>query len=129
LMTGNVESLHDSLMQFDVWRNEWRRISLGQPSADCSTCGLRQFESLTADQLESAAVLCGRQAVQISPSQAASIDLAALTQKLEATGEVKANEYLVRSRTSGYELTVLRDARSILRGSDCIAPAGSLCAG
>ena len=126
LLTGNVESLHDSLMQFDVWRNEWRRISLGQPSADCSTCGLRRFESLTADQLESAAVLCGRQAVQISPSQAASIDLAALTQKLEAVGEVKANEYLVRFRTGDYELTVFRDARSIIRGTDDIATARSL---
>jgi len=126
LLTGNAESLHNSLMQFDVWRNEWRRISLGQPSADCLTCGLRRFESLTADQLESAAVLCGRHAVQISPSQAASIDLAALTQKLRAVGEVKANEYLVRFRTGDYELTVFRDARSIIRGTDCIATARSL---
>src|ERR1700694_5358185 len=28
LLTGHVKSLHGSLMQFDVWRNEWRRISL-----------------------------------------------------------------------------------------------------
>ena len=31
LLTGQTESLHGSLMQFDVWRNEWRRISLGPP--------------------------------------------------------------------------------------------------
>src|SRR3989442_304755 len=28
LLTGHPEDLHNSLMQFDVWRNEWRRISL-----------------------------------------------------------------------------------------------------
>ena len=126
LLTGDVDSLHKSLMQFDVWRNEWRRISVGEPSADCLTCGQREFESLRAERLESAAVLCGRQAVQISPSQAATIDLAALTQKLQAVGEVKANEYLVRFRTGDYELTVFRDARSIIRGTDCIATARSL---
>jgi hypothetical protein len=26
LLTGQPENLHKSLMQFDVWRNEWRRI-------------------------------------------------------------------------------------------------------
>src|SRR3954471_20264986 len=26
LLTGRVEKLHGSLMQFDVWQNEWRRI-------------------------------------------------------------------------------------------------------
>src|SRR5438132_9544954 len=87
LLTGDVDSLHKSLMQFDVWRNEWRRISVGEPSAGCLTCGPRQVEGLIAERLESAAVLCGRQAVQISPPRAASIDLAALTQKLRAAGE------------------------------------------
>ncbi|PYS44653.1 MAG: thiamine biosynthesis protein ThiF [Acidobacteria bacterium] len=126
LLTGDLESLHNSLMQFDVWRNEGRRISPGEPAPDCLTCGLRQFESLEADQPESAAILCGRQAVQISPSRAASIDLAALTQKLRAAGEVKANDYLLRFRTGDYELTVFRDARSIVRGTDDIATARSL---
>lgn len=126
LVTGHTESLHSSLMQFDVWRNDWRRISVGEPSADCLTCGLRDFETLKVDQLESAAVLCGRDAVQISPAHAARIDLAALTQKLRAAGEVKANEYLLRFSTGDYELTVFRDARSIIRGTDDIATARSL---
>ena len=40
LLTGQEESLHRSLMQFDVWRNEWRRIKLGQPNLECRTCAL-----------------------------------------------------------------------------------------
>src|SRR5918992_320921 len=31
LLIGQTESLHGALMQFDVWRNEWRRIKLGEP--------------------------------------------------------------------------------------------------
>ncbi len=36
LLTGQTETLHGSLMQFDVWRNEWRKINPGPPSPDCS---------------------------------------------------------------------------------------------
>src|SRR6266850_8293181 len=71
LLTGHPESLHQSLMQFDVWRNEWRRISPGERAPNCLTCGLGRFETLDADSSEFAAVLCGRHAVQVSPSQPA----------------------------------------------------------
>jgi len=36
LLTGHSESLHKSLMQFDVWRNEWRRIGVGERAPDVS---------------------------------------------------------------------------------------------
>ena len=126
LLTGDVSSLHKSLMQFDVWRNEWRKISIGQPLSDCPTCALNRFETLNADAPDFAAVMCGRHAVQISPSESVHIDLGALREKLEPAGEVKANDYLLRFRTGEYELTVFQDARSIIRGTDDIATARSL---
>jgi molybdopterin/thiamine biosynthesis adenylyltransferase len=126
VLIGQAESLHRSLMQFDVWRNEWRRIALAEPSADCPTCALRQFESLDAVQPEFAAVLCGRHAVQVSPAHPVQVDLSALSHKLQSVGEVKGNDYLLRFRTGDYELTVFSDARSIIRGTDNIATARSL---
>jgi len=126
LLTREEKSLHNSLMQFDVWRNEWRKISIGKPLSDCPTCALGEYETLNAEARDSAAIMCGRNAVQISPSEPVHIDLAALGRKLEAAGEVKANEYLLRFRTGEYELTVFQDARSIIRGTDDIATARSL---
>ncbi|MDX6499854.1 MAG: molybdopterin-synthase adenylyltransferase [Blastocatellia bacterium] len=126
LLTGHPESLHKSLMQFDVWRNEWRRIGIGERAPDCLSCGLGRFESLEAEDREFAAVLCGRQAVQVSPAFPVQVDLLALGQRLKSAGEVKGNDYLVRFRTGDYELTVFQDARSIIRGTDDIATARSL---
>jgi adenylyltransferase/sulfurtransferase len=126
LLTGQTESLHRSLMQFDVWRNESRRIALKDRAPDCATCVLHRFRSLDADDLESAAILCGRHAVQISPARPVQIDLAALRQRLQPAGDVNLNEYLLRFRTGDYELTVFQDARSIIRGTDDIATARSL---
>ena len=123
LLTGRAESLHGRLMQFDVWRNEWRQINVGARAPDCPACGLRRFESLEAEAGDLTTVLCGRNAVQVSPHAATSLDLDALARRLSAAGEVKANEYLVRLRAGGYELTVFKDARAIVRGTDDAAVA------
>src|SRR5436190_11148583 len=89
LLTRHEAELHGSLMQFDLWRNDWRRISVGRPAADCPTCSLRQFDSLHADNREVAAVLCGRHAVQVSPAQPTRLDFAELRNRLAPAGEVR----------------------------------------
>lgn len=126
LLTGNEEKLHGSLMQFDVWRNEWRRISIGRPAQNCSTCSLGKFESLQPESAEFAAVLCGRQAVQVSPAHPMRVDLTQLSKRLASAGEVKGNDYLLRFRTGQFEMTIFQDARSIIRGTDDISTARSL---
>ena len=125
LLTGRTDDLHGSLMQFDVWRNEWRRIGTGVPRPDCPTCGLALYETLSR-AAEGAAVLCGRDAIQILPSQPTRINFSSLAERLRRLGEVKFNEYLLRFKTGKFELTVFQDARSIIRGTDEIATARSL---
>ena len=125
LIAGRLGDLHGSLMQFDVWRNEWRKIGTGKQRADCPTCVLGVYETLTSAS-DAAAVLCGRDAIQISPSQPTRINFASLAERLRRAGEVKFNEYLLRFKTGGFELTVFQDARSIIRGTNEIAVARSL---
>src|SRR5258705_11188712 len=126
LLTAQFDQLHNSLMQFDVWRNEWRKINPGGPLPTCRSCGLRDFQSLEPAGGEFAAVLCGRNAVQISPTQPTQIDFPALAQRLRASGDVNFNDYLLRFRAGDYELTIFQDARSIIRGTDQITTARSL---
>jgi molybdopterin/thiamine biosynthesis adenylyltransferase len=126
LLTGQHEKLHRSLMQFDVWQNEWRKIKPGAPMPDCPTCGLGKFTTLEAASGDFAAVLCGRDAVQISPAQATQLNFEELAARLQGTGEVKYNDYLLRFRTGDFEMTVFQDARSIIRGTSEIKTARSL---
>lgn len=126
LLTDNFQALHQSLMHFDVWRNEWRTIAPGPPQRDCVTCGLGLFETLAPISKENVAILCGRDAIQISPATDVSIDFASLAERLRPVGEVKFNDYLLRFKTGDFELTVFKDARSIIRGTDQIPIARSL---
>ena len=42
ILTGQKQALHRSLMQIDVWQNDWRKIKLAGPVEDCKTCGRRE---------------------------------------------------------------------------------------
>lgn len=126
LLSGQNDSVHRSLMQFDVWRNEWRKINPGSPAPDCPTCVLGNFATLDATSTDFAAVLCGRNAVQISPVQATRIDFEELAKRLQVTDDVKFNEYLLRFWTGDFEVTVFQDARSIIRGTSEISTARTL---
>ena len=126
LLVGDRHALHRSLMQIDIWANDWRKIRLARPQPECPACGRRKFEFLDAEATEFAAVLCGRNAVQVAPPRAVRLDLNELSNKLSALGDVKMNEYLVRFSTDGKEITVFPDGRAIVKGTDDISEARSV---
>lgn len=126
ILTGQTQYLHRSLMQIDIWQNDWRKIKLAGPVPECKACGERVFEFLESDAQEFSAVLCGRDAVQVMPPNDTIIDLETLAEKLSAVADVKHNEYLVRFMADGHEITVFQDARAIIKGIDDIAAARSL---
>lgn len=125
ILTGNLGALHKSLIQIDVWHNDWRKIKLNKPNKDCRVCAKGKFEFLDNFTEEFSAVLCGRNAVQIAPKKT-EIDLENLAEKLKNLGEIKINEYLLRFKIEEYELTIFRDARAIIRGTDDISAARSI---
>jgi molybdopterin-synthase adenylyltransferase len=126
ILVGDVDSLHRSLLQFDVWANDRQRIKLGGPSADCRCCGQGLYDFLDAEGQDFAAVLCGRNAVQIAPSGGTNIDLAALAKRISSLADVKENKYLVRFIIDGREVTVFADGRAIIKGIEDVAAARSL---
>lgn len=126
ILTGNFDALNKSLIQIDVWENYWRKIKLKKPNADCETCAKRNFDFLTAENADFFTALCGRDAVQIQPNNSSQIDLEKLAENLKNLGEIKLNEYLLRLKIDGYELTIFKDARAIIRGTDDISTARSI---
>ena len=126
ILTGNFAALHKSLINIDVWRNDWRKIKLSKPNEDCETCAKRNFDFLEAENTDFFTALCGRDAIQIQPPNASQIDLQKLAERLKNSGEIKLNEYLLRLTIDDYELTVFKDARAIIKGTDDISVARSI---
>ena len=126
ILVGDTNSLHGSIVQIDVWQNDWRKIKLAAPNPECKTCGQRNFEFLNAESQEFSAILCGRNAVQIAPPKPTELDLASFAANLSHIPGVKQNEYLARFTSGEHEITVFRDARAIIKGTDDISVARTL---
>ncbi len=123
ILVQKTEKLHKSLVQVDIWENDWRKIKLAGPGPDCVSCGKTVFEFLDAENADFTTSLCGRDAIQIQPSNSGQIDLARLARTLGKIGDIKVNDYLLRLKVENYELTVFRDARAIVKGTDDTAVA------
>lgn len=118
LLVGS-DRLVRGLTWIDLWENTFERVELPR-MPDCPTCGLGHYEYLDAPLDESGVSLCGRNAVQVRPPRGttAALDLAALAERLRPAGEVASNDFLLRLRVDGFEVTVFPDARAIIKGTD-----------
>ncbi len=119
LLTGHRDLLHRSLLRIDVWDFQINRTDLSSFAAaqDCPACGRGEFEFLRGAGRQVTTTLCGRNAVQIARQGARKIDFAQLAERLKSSGEVAFNDFLLRFRVEDYDITVFRDARSIIRGT------------
>jgi len=119
LLTGQTDKLHRSLMRIDLWNFALNRLDLSNFDGQegCAACSGEEFKFLRGSGRQVATTLCGRNAVQIARSGSGLVDFAALADRLRQTGEVAFNDFLLRFRIEGYDITVFRDARSIIRGT------------
>lgn len=125
-LVGKTEKMHRSLIQIDVWENDWRKIKLHAPNEDCRTCGKKEFDFLNSARQDFMTTLCGRDAVQIKPFGDNLIDLPLKAEKLKGLGEIKLNEYLLRLRVDDFEITIFKDSRAIIKGTDDLTTARSV---
>ncbi len=128
VLLGHESRLSNSLLAFDLWTNDRRRIDLSAARrADCPCCGqaaagAERFEFLTGSAAPRETVLCGRDSVQIS---AAPMNLDALHARLARVGTFERTPSRVRGRVAGVqgdtngplEITVFADGRAIIGGT------------
>jgi len=120
LLTGQIEKLHSSLLQFDLWENQFAKLKVEglRGQGHCRTCEQGQYDFLTSRTGQLVTTLCGRNAVQITPATDSKIDFMDLAEQLRGAGEVSYNRYLLKFKTGEHEITVFPDARSIIKGTD-----------
>ncbi len=108
------------LLLFDLWDNTVRTVKLDglRDVADCATCRHADYPWLEGRRGSRTAVLCGRNAVQITGTAGHTLSLDALAAKLAAVGKVSRNPFLLRAQVGEYLLTVFPDGRAIVGGTD-----------
>jgi molybdopterin-synthase adenylyltransferase len=124
ILSGRREAISRSLTVVDLWDACFRRVDVSslREQVDCPTCKRGEFPWLAGNQASRTAVLCGRNAVQLTPQQPG-VALDQLARQLEGVGPIRRNQFLLRLAVDPYELTVFADGRAIISGTSDVAMA------
>jgi adenylyltransferase/sulfurtransferase len=135
ILAGRREAVSRQHTIVELWHNRVRHIDLAKlrdenvgDGSGCRCCQRGEFPWLDGSQGSMSAVLCGRNAVQISGGPENAVSLERLADKLASVGSVTRNEFLLRLAVDDYVLTVFADGRTIVAGTDDIATARTLVA-
>ncbi len=126
-LSGRGEEMSDALLSVDAWTQVVTRVEVpkGGGRRRCATCDGMEFEYLSGKGTRPA-VLCGRNAVQITPTGRGSLDLPALAERLRAAGIVETSAFLLRFTAGGCAMTIFPDGRAIVAGTQDPAAARAL---
>ena len=115
VLAAKTDALLPGIVTVDLWSSHFEVMDLRGRTPSCPACTIGRFDYASAPA-GGAAVLCGRDAVQLRPAHATHVDLPGLSSRLSAVGPVVSNEYLVRLRAPDAELVVFEDGRAIVKG-------------
>jgi adenylyltransferase/sulfurtransferase len=130
ILSGQSDLVSPTLSVVDVWDGSFRRMNLKslRDNSDCPACVRGERVWLSGRQGAQSTVLCGRNSVQVSPTQKSELKFEELAAKLRASGTVSCNQYLLRLvlRNPDFEVTVFRDGRAIIKGTEDVGVARSI---
>ena len=122
LLTGRESEINRHLVSIDAWNARLVNliVSSAYEKGNCPCCKRGEFSYLNGECASTTATLCGRDAVQVCPSSTARIDFSVIAQKLKpvAQGPVTHNQFMLKARIDGHELTLFEDGRAIIKGTD-----------
>ncbi len=117
-LTGNLDEMEVRLLSYEIWSQRFQRIDVGLDAMKtCPVCSEGKYEYLNGNPLRTI-TLCGRNAVQLIPGVKGDMDFRKLSQSISAFGSVQFNDFLLRCSSPPYELTLFKDGRAIVKGTE-----------
>lgn len=129
LICQGLSAVTEQMAVVDVWDPSLRLMRTAglRSQADCPACVHGRRDWLRGDRSSRSTVLCGRNAVQITPPEKRALVLADFAQRLATVGTVSQNPFLLRvDLPEERRITLFPDGRAIVQGTSDPAVARSL---
>lgn len=122
ILSGQRDQVQPVLTVVDVWDGTFRRMNLAdlRDRSNCPACIGGTREWLSGERGSHSTILCGRNAVQIAPPAGLAFTLEELESRLQGTAGVDRNPFLLKFelKNPDYEVTVFKDGRAIIKGTE-----------
>jgi len=113
----DIESTNSNLLVYDTWNHSFDSIMV-KKNEKCECCGKKNYEFIDSDEQEIITSLCGRNAIQITPADPKELSLKSIGDKLEKLGTVKCSDFIMLFKNDETEISLFRDGRAIIKGTD-----------
>lgn len=126
ILVGDMENMRGKLASFDLWKNQYSSINMDRLKNDaCPTCGSDPvFPYLTAEMETKAAVLCGRDTVQIRPSSGKQFSFEQIAERIKPIADAFLENPFLMSFTFGeHRIVLFKDGRALIHGTKDISEA------
>ncbi len=124
-LIASPDTLEPQLVEIDAWSGEARTLRVRR-AEDCPCCVQGERAFMRAPHSEVAQVLCGRRAVQVR-GRGPLADFERLARDLErSVRDIERKSSLVRFQADGLRLTLFRDGRALVEGTEEIERALAL---
>ena len=125
ILSGNADKASRALSVIDLWDNRLRHIKLDNlgDRSSCPACSKTDLPWLQGIRGDSSAVLCGRDSVQLSFPEQGELDLEAIEAELSNLGKVKRNKFLLKFYVDDFVISLFKDGRAIVGGTEDVAVA------
>lgn len=131
ILSGRRDLISPVLRILDVWEGTLRRMSVAnlREQANCPACIGGERAWLRGGRGAQTTVLCGRNAVQVSPAERTALSLPVLAERLKSVGQVNFNAFLLRltikpvqvppgeNPQGEMQITIFPDGRAIIKGT------------
>ncbi|HEY0196764.1 MAG TPA: ThiF family adenylyltransferase [Methanobacterium sp.] len=117
LLGNDYEGTDSSLRIYDAWNNSFDEV-LVRKNEECPCCVEENYEYLDTEDREVITSLCGRNAIQITPADPKELSLSEMATKLEPLGEVKNTPFILIFKTEKEEISLFKDGRAIIKGTN-----------
>lgn len=117
-MLVNSDNVSTDLIEFNLWTCSFRQLAIPE-DPECPACKLGRRDYLQGSHSREAAVMCGRDTVQVWPLNDKAPDFASLGEKLTTLGVVQRSRYTLRflPANSDFEITLFADGRAMIKGT------------
>lgn len=109
-----ADTVRRSLLYIDMWFNEVDTAEVAK-SPDCPVCVHEKYSVYGKPPVTQAVSLCGRNSVQIAPSEPVSIDFDDYAEKLGKLGEVKAGRFTLDFDDGKVQIKLFADGRAVIK--------------
>jgi len=117
LLGSGKEGIDSNLIVYDAWNNSYDDVIV-RKNEECPCCVENNYDYLYTEDREVITSLCGRNAIQITPADPKELSLTEMATKLEPLGKVKNTPLILIFKTEKEEISLFKDGRAIIKGTN-----------